>query len=347
MPSSIPGPKGTVIPIMVPVWVSDWKYEHIYTINYYHWVEHTVYLNSSRNWGYSSSTFYTDENGIASGEGTLNIKTDALNDGSRGNNHTVYAQFVGNTVTATETEVPEVTEGEEGYYGYTENIGSSWSIPRDGGTTVTAKNHQYRVMVSGYVWLDKENGKLSMTDSEFNGEEGCNWVLVKLKDRYGNTIQSTYTNEYGIYDEIEGGEYRFYNVSLDQIQSGNYHIEFEYCGIDYQSVNPEITSNEGSKASDTTSRQELDRKFSSVNGNGSQSLNVNGVQLNYNQTNQYQTNIIGHTGCDVTASTDETGYDLYSNFVPTAKEIRYVNLGLFKIEQTDYALAQDLNNVRV
>ena len=91
-------------------------------------------------------------------------------------------------------------------------------------------------MVSGYVWLDKENGKLSMTDSEFNGEEGCNWVLVKLKDRYGNTIQSTYTNEYGIYDEIEGGEYRFYNVSLDQIQSGNYHIEFEYDGLVYKSV---------------------------------------------------------------------------------------------------------------
>jgi len=328
-------------------WVSNWQYDYWYTINYYHWVDHTVYLNSSREWGYSASTFYTDDDGIASGQGTLNIKTNAWNDGSRGNNHTAYAYFTSNTITATETEVPEVTEGEEGYYGYTENIGSSWSIPRNGGTTVTAKNHQYRVMVSGYVWLDKENGKLSMTDSEFNGEEGCNWVLVKLKDRYGNTIQSTYTNEYGIYDEIEGGEYRFYNVSLDQIQSGNYHIEFEYCGIDYQSVNPEINSNEGSKASDTTSRQELDRKFSSVNGNGSQSLNVNGVQLNYNTTNQYQTSIIGHTGCDVTASTDETGYDLYSNFVPTAKEIRYVNLGLFKKEQTDYALAEDLYNVRV
>lgn len=322
-------------------WVSDWRYDYWYTENYYHWVPHTVYLGNDRKWEYSEGIFYTDEDGIASAEGTLSIKTDATDDGGLGNNHTEYAYFTGNTITATEKSFSSQ------YYGYDRNIGSSWGIPRDGEITVKANNHQYEVMLSGFVWLDENSGKLSMTDSEFNGEPGLNGIAVKLKDRYGNTLQTTYTSELGIYDEIYGGEYRFYNVSLDQIQYGNYHVEFEYCGIDYQSVNPDLYSAEGSKAIDNYSRSILDGKFLSVTGNGSQNLNVNGVSLYYNPNSQYQSTINSHYGCTVYASTQEAGYNLYNDFVPTSKEIKYVNLGLFKKEQTDYALAQDLYNVRV
>ncbi len=327
------------VPHAVPVWGYVWRYW--YTENYYAWQPHTVYLGNNRQWGYSEGIFYTNEDGIASGQGTLSLRTYAWNDGGLGNNHTEYAYFIGNTITATEKSIPSQ------YYGYNNNIGSSWYIQREGGTTVKAYNHQYEVMLSGFVWLDEHSGKLSMTDSEFNGEPGLNGIAVKLKDRYGNTIQTTYTSELGIYDEIYGGEYRFYNVSLDQIQYGNYHVEFEYCGIDYQAVNPELYNTEGSKATDRYSRNILDNKLSSVTGNGSQYLNVNGVSLNYNQNRQYQSTINSHYGCTVYASTQEAGYYLYSNFIPTSKEIRYVNLGLFKKEQTDYALAQDLYNVRV
>lgn len=312
-----------------------------YVMNIYDWRQHTVYLGNNRKWAYSEGTFYTNEEGIVSAEGTLNLCTDAVNDGGKGNNHTVHAYFADNTIIAKEKSIPNK------YYGYNKNIGSTWSIPRNGSRVVKANNHQYEVMLSGFVWLDEHSGKLSMTDSEFNGEPGMNGIAVKLKDRNGATLQTTYTSELGIYDEIYGGEYRFYNVNLDQIQAGNYHVEFEYCGIDYQSVSPELESNEGSKAIDTYSRNILDSRFSSVNGNGSQYLNINGVSLNYNQNSQYQSTINNHYGCTVYASTLEAGYDLYSNFTPTATEIRYVNLGLFKKEQTDYALAQDLYNVRV
>ena len=322
-------------------WHSNWVWVYWYTENYYHWVPHTVYLGNDRQWAYSEGIFYTNEEGIASADGTLSLRTYAVNDGGLGNNHTEYAYFTGNTITATEKSFSSQ------YYGYDRNIGSSWSIPLNGGTTVKAYNHQYEVMLSGFVWLDENSGKLSMTDSEFNGEPGLNGIAVKLKDRYGNTLQTTYTSELGIYDEIYGGEYRFYNVSLDQIQYGNYHVEFEYCGIDYQSVNPQLYNDGGSKAIDKYSRSILDGKFSSVTGNGSQYLNVNGVSLYYNPNSQYQSTINSHYGCTVYASTQEAGYYLYYNFVPTSKEIKYVNLGLFKKEQTDYALAQDLYNVRV
>ena len=319
----------------VPVMVWEWWY----TENYYHWVEHTVYLQNDREWGYSQGTFYTDEEGIASGDGTLTINTYAWNDGGLGNNHTEYARFVGTTVTAREVSTP--------YYGYEENIGNTWSLNRNSSAIVVAQNHQYRVMLSGFVWLDKQSGKLSMTDSEYNGEDGFNGLAVSLKDRSGNTVQATFTGEYGVYDEIQGGEYKFYNVDLDKLQSGEYHVEFEYCGIDYQPVNPNIYSSEGSKALDTIDRTYLDNCFRNVDGNGTQNLNVNGVSLYYNQTNQNASSINRHEGCTVQASTDEAGYHLYTDFIPTSEEIRYVNLGVFKKAQTDYALAQDLYNVRV
>ena len=53
------------------------------------------------------------------------------------------------------------------------------------------------------------------------------------------------------------------------------------------------------------------------------------------------------SGDSVQATTEQAGYHLYTSFTPTAPEIRYVNLGLFKKEQTDYSLIQDLYNVRV
>ena len=348
--------KGNTHTVYYSYWVPNWVWVPWYTENYYHWVPHTVYLGNDRQWAYSKGIFYTDEDGIASGEGTLSLRTDAWNDCGLGNNHTEYAYFVGDTITATEESIPSR------YHGYDKNIGSTWNLKRDGEKTVVARNHQYGVSLSGFVWVDENSGKLSMTDSEFNGEPGLNGLLVKLKDRNGNELQRTYTDEYGIYEEISGGEYKFSDIDLDEVQKGNYNVVFEYCGIEYQSVNPEFNSAEGSKAVDNYSRSILDNKFSSVNGNGSQNLNVDGILLNYNQNSQfnstigehydkdnekYVNTIDSHYNCTVYASTQEAGYHLYDGFVPTAREIKYVNLGLFKKEQTDYALAQDLYNVRV
>lgn len=331
--------KGKFVGIkMVPYKVKRKEWEFWYTINYYRWEEHTVYLGNNGQWTYSPKTFYTDDDGIVSGNGTLSIKTEAWNDTSRGNNHTEYAYFTSDTITATEVSTP--------YYGY--YTGSSWSIPRDGSKKVIANNHQYKVMLSGFVWLDKESGKLSMTDSEYGGEEGLNGVTVRLKNRYGGTVDTTYTNEYGIYDEIYGGEYRFYNVDLDQLQSGNYYVEFEYSGVTYQAVDTSLDSDEGSKAAETYSRWNLDNNcFSSVTGNGTNDVYLNGVGLHYSSTNQYKSNMNWVSGDSVQATTEQAGYHLYTPFTPTSPEIRYINLGLFKKEQTDYALIQDLYNVRV
>ena len=61
-------------------------------------------------------------------------------------------------------------------------------------------------------------------------------IKVYLRDKNGNQIKETTTSELGLYSEINGGEYQFVDVDLDKLQSGEYYVEFEYCGITYQSV---------------------------------------------------------------------------------------------------------------
>lgn len=67
------------------------------------------------------------------------------------------------------------------------------------------------------------------------------------------------------------------SVDLDEVQKGSYYIEFEYCGITYQSVAANLNENRGSKAIDTETRNALDSKFTSVEDNGTQNLSINGV----------------------------------------------------------------------
>lgn len=330
----------------------DTVYEHDkdtvldWTENVYNWVDHTMYLNSDNTWDKEANTFKTDNAGLIE---IKNIKypkktvtNEADSSGNKKADYEVTARLKeGTNVTAKEVSNP--------YYGYT--TGNTYTVELNSGTQLkntTAKNHQKLVKLSGYVWIDSNSGKTDVRTEEFeNGEEGFNGITVYLRDKNGNEIKRTTTSELGLYSEIQGGEYQFVDIDLDKLQAGNYYVEFEYCGIDYQSVVQVLDKNNGSKAIDTNTRKVLDNKFASVNSSGTQSLGINGVTVNYNNVSDHVSTVNNHTGCNVYARTNEAGYDLYSGFTPTSEEIRYVNLGLYKKPQTDYALSQDLYDVRV
>ncbi len=236
-------------------------------------------------------------------------------------------------------------------YGYDGNVGKVYTV---GAVSKKFLNHQYKVKLSGYVWIDTNNGKTTIRDdlynqSDDNNGNGFNDITVYLRDSSGNEVMKTKTSELGIYSEINGGEYQFVDVDLDKLQKGEYYVEFEYCGIKYQAVATNLTKTNGSKAKETNSRDELDRKFTSVDGNGTDSLNINGVSINYNgvDTNTHLNSIKDCSGCNVYANTREAGYNIYDDFIPTSEEIRNINLGLYLKEQTDYRISQDLYNVRI
>lgn len=289
------------------------------------WV--TRYMGNDLKWSVSNieqaKIFYTDK------DGKLN------------------ATISGETTAENSMKAVEATNDK---YGYAQNIGKEFTLNKEHEVKIT--NHQYRVKLSGYVWLDTETGKTTLRDDQYKQEddndgEGFNGITVYLRDKNGNEIKRTTTSELGLYSEINGGEYQFVDVDLDAIQKVEYYVEFEYCGLRYQSVAAKLTQNNGSKAIDTATRNVLDSKFTSVDGNGTQSLNINGVTVNYNNTANYSSSIKDCSGCNVYARTNEAGFNIYNSFTPGAEEIRYVNLGLFKKAQTDYSLMQDLYNVRV
>lgn len=289
------------------------------------WV--TRYMGNDLKWSVSNieqaKIFYTDK------DGKLN------------------ATISGETTAENSMKAVEATNDK---YGYAQNIGKEFTLNKEHEVKIT--NHQYKVKLSGYVWLDTETGKTTLRDDQYKQEddndgEGFNGITVYLRDKNGNEIKRTTTSELGLYSEINGGEYQFVDVDLDAIQKGEYYVEFEYCGLRYQSVAAKLTQNNGSKAIDTATRNVLDSKFTSVDGNGTQSLNINGVTVNYNNTANYSSSIKDCSGCNVYARTNEAGFNIYNSFTPGTEEIRYVNLGLFKKAQTDYSLMQDLYNVRV
>lgn len=289
------------------------------------WV--TRYMGNDLKWSVSNieqaKIFYTDK------DGKLN------------------ATISGETTAENSMKAVEATNDK---YGYAQNIGKEFTLNKEHEVKIT--NHQYRVKLSGYVWLDTETGKTTLRDDQYKQEddndgEGFNGITVYLRDKNGNEIKRTTTSELGLYSEINGGEYQFVDVDLDAIQKGEYYVEFEYCGLRYQSVAAKLTQNNGSKAIDTATRNVLDSKFTSVDGNGTQSLNINGVTVNYNNIENYSSSIKDCSGCNVYARTNEAGFNIYNSFTPGTEEIRYVNLGLFKKAQADYSLMQDLYNVRV
>lgn len=289
------------------------------------WV--TRYIGNDLKWSVSNieqaKIFYTDK------DGKLN------------------ATISGETTAENSMKAVEATNDK---YGYAQNIGKEFTLNKEHEVKIT--NHQYKVKLSGYVWLDTETGKTILRDDQYKQEDdndgkGFNGITVYLRDKNGNEIKRTTTSELGLYSEINGGEYQFVDVDLDAIQKGEYYVEFEYCGLRYQSVAAKLTQNNGSKAIDTATRNVLDSKFTSVDGNGTQSLNINGVTVNYNNTSNYSSSIKDCSGCNVYARTNEAGFNIYNSFTPGTEEIRYVNLGLFKKAQADYSLMQDLYNVRV
>lgn len=328
----------------------------------YNWKTYTMYVDKNNTWNNinedSAHEFKTGKDGWIP-ENTVSFNSTYVTNRTKDDE--------GEYITDKYAENPEkvAIETSNPHYGYEEEIGNEYKINTEN-LIIKPTNHQKYVKLSGYVWnegnQEKETSRNSVYDQ--NVENGINGIKVYLKDSEGNIVkrkiknkdgtytyvdQITETKEQGIYDEIKGGEYRFEGVDLDELQAGKYHVEFEYGGVKYQSVKQNLNKTNGSKAIDTNSRNKLDSEFTSVDGNGTNTLHIGNrdVQAIYYGTNKNVNKVNYYKNDEVYARTDEAGYDLYSDFKPTMEEIRYINLGLFEKPQAEYALANDLYNVRI
>lgn len=253
-----------------------------------------------------------------------------------------FENLIMGTYVAYETKNPN--------YGY-EIINDGIEIPISQ-TSITIKNIQKYIKLSGYIWKDVQSGKQTLRndlykDDEYDiNDESFNGITVRLKDKDGNTLKETKSSENGLYSEINGGEYIFEDVEIEKL--ADYYIEFEYDGLIYQSVAININKNNGSKSTDKVERDVLDRNFTSVDATGENRVNVNNkYSIGYTNTQDHVAKINDSSSCTIHAKTNDAGYNIANYFKPGTKEIRYINLGLYEKPQADLAIANDLENVNV
>lgn len=242
-------------------------------------------------------------------------------------------------------------------------------------TSKTIKNEQRYIKLSGFIWQDIHSAKDSIRNDYYKtdgipneykdeNDEAFNGITVRLKyiDEKGNvtTVNETTSEEKGLYDEINGGEYIFEDVLMKDSNGNNildrYYIEFEYDGLIYQSVIVHKDSDRGSKAADKDERDILDKNFTNVDSTGENRVDVNNgtYSITYNETvmNENGENVAtikDSSACTLHAKTNDSDakYNIKDDFVPGQPEIRYINLGLYKKPQADLSLTQDLANVHV
>ena len=286
-----------------------------------------------------TNKYVKQTNGILSYVDNRSEATEFMTDS---NGKIKFENLIMGTYVAYETKNPN--------YGY-EIIKDGIEIPINQ-TSITIKNIQKYIKLSGYIWKDVQSGKQTVRndlykDDEYDVNDGSfNGITVRLKDKDGNTLKETKSSENGLYNEITGGEYIFEDVEIEKL--ADYYIEFEYDGLIYQSVAININKNNGSKSTDKVERDVLDKNFTSVEATGENRVNVNNkYSIGYTNTQDHVAKINDSSSCIIHAKTNDAGYNIANYFKPGTKEIRYINLGLYEKPQADLAIANDLENVNV
>lgn len=273
-------------------------------------------------------------------------------------------------------------------YGYVCNPSQGISVAtvksgNDNSKLVT--NKQIYVKLSGYVWVDKPDGKTGFERNDhfktsLDGTQDThdllfNNITVRLIDsRTEKMVKETKTsklNKYTTSGNNGNGEYEFKDVLISDLPY--YYIEFEYDGLTYQNVPKDFSINSGSKAIESGRRAEFNAGFSVIEGETAttgirRNTNTNGetkndltYALNENKTVATLTSA-GKTSVDnqenpsyiqqdsignyrITSNTKDSGYVLHD---PAGEEeIKYINLGLYDRDQPDITLGKDIANVRL
>jgi len=240
------------------------------------------------------------------------------------------------------------------------------------GTTATFNftNTRAKINLSGYVWEDlpfnpdKEDEFLELYkgyDKDKNDKllSNIDVRLIHASDQTKNKTTSTDAS----------GKYKFSDLLIDDL--ANYHIEFRYNGMCYESITPITDNNKGSKASEGENRTTFNNNYHTISYGKSNQYNLKySVAENYKsrllyradiRTSQYKYGYAGNTkpvsGVDnqfvIVASTENCGYKLdriisKENILKNnIREIENINLGIKKRKDIDLSLIKDLYSAKV
>lgn len=233
---------------------------------------------------------------------------------------------------------------------------------------VTIKNKKVFIRITGYAWVDREYqpDKEMVRNDLYRGEgkdvndRYLQGVAVTLKhktnSKFDNEKRGTTatTNANGAYQFI-----------VRRSDVGNLYIEFEYDGLEYQTVSPKPTISNGSKAGEPT-RDAFNANFATIESDGlntGYTLNADGNRsqsLTYTRQNHVATlnNVVtteNSTTVQITdagnyhlkADTTTGGYNFPNNPDGKIDSIDNINLGVYEREEPDLAVVKDIQSVRL
>ena len=252
-------------------------------------------------------------------------------------------------------------------YGYVVDSSEGIQVVPEEGAEVTLTNPPEYVKLSGMVWLDKQSEKMSVRNDLYRLDDNDDQDV--LMEGIKVTLKDKRTGE-PVTDRIEGlaedqvivnptytdaeGNYHFDYVSADDLE--NYYVEFEYDGMIYQNVTPNLENVEkGSKASEPD-RQTFNNNYSTIErGNAELQASAKDSQgnehgrVNYKVQEQSELKRIlekeSTESCEIIATTDAAGYVIDLETRDENNEIKYINLGIYERLQTDLSIRSEIAKV--
>ena len=138
----------------------------------------------------------------------------------------------------------------------------------DKNNSITYQNRKKYFRLSGRVWEDMIDGKVSYRNNTYDQDVDKNVanVTVRLKDRNGNTVP--FKNAQG--EQLEEvltnseGYYEMWDILIDDID--NYYIEFTYNGMSYTNVAIDniLDANSSKAMENTDDRTEFNESFAEI-----------------------------------------------------------------------------------
>ena len=345
----------------------------------------TVYIDDTKDWRNKPTLDYTsnpDEATIfvTDSNGKINVKN--LLASSDGEDVITYTmEEIKNPNYGYLSDSDQYKNYKVNYKGtYTDYRGAT-TIAIGGTSLVIATNHQEYVRIEGYVWEEIATSKNNFINSLLNNTDaliqGINVYLYKD----GRLITSTSTDSEGWYkfgslkSSYTNQDY-FYepngNLKIDDLN--RYHVEFEYDGLRFTSVESNTSytnSNYGitSKADEEPAgRERVNADFSEITygwsrngGRGTYELQYDvsdhvakyrdhwGYQYNGNKT---RLNVTPSNDYAIIASTKQSGFNIRKAWeaqceTKGSESLTGVNLGIQKREQADLAISTDLSKVNI
>ena len=248
-------------------------------------------------------------------------------------------------------------------YGYIVD-GTGKEFTPTNGAEFTFTNRQAYVKLSGLVWEDIQAEKMSYRNDLYkeNSDDSEDKLIQDITVTLVNTSNSN-LNKTTKTDE--NGEYLFEEVLIDEIQQGHYYIQFEYDGLVYQNVKPNLDNEEkGSKAAESEqTRETFNNRFNIMeNGSSGSDEYVTVADQNGQQENRpiitYEKDLensgnngtvlemISTENTGIVSTTTEADYVIEYTRGQGVDEIRNINLGLYKRPQADLALQTELQEVK-